>query len=54
MNGLSFTLRALTLPEQWFASAGKSAHARSALARRFVDRIPHESKVRLIARRALS
>ncbi|MET4328717.1 hypothetical protein ABIB80_004552 [Bradyrhizobium sp. i1.15.2] len=54
MNGLSSTLHALTLPEQWIAWSGKSAHARSALAGRFNDRILHESEVRLTARADLS
>ncbi|MET4118016.1 hypothetical protein ABIB85_004300 [Bradyrhizobium sp. JR1.5] len=54
MDGLSSTLRASTLPKQWIAWSGKSAHARSALAGRFVDRILHESEVRLIARADLS
>ncbi|MET4348290.1 hypothetical protein ABIC07_007815 [Bradyrhizobium sp. RT9a] len=54
MNGLSSTLRALILPERWIAWSGKSAHARSALAGRFVDHILHESEVWLIARAGLS
>lgn len=54
INDLPLILRGFTLPEQWFAWAGKLAHARSALARRFVDRILHESKVWLIARAGLS
>lgn len=54
INALSPILRALTLPEQWFAWTGELAHAHPALARQFVDRIPHESKMRLIARAGLS
>lgn len=47
-------LRALTLPEQRFAWTGELAHAHPALARQLVGRIPHESKMRLIARAGLS
>lgn len=47
-------LRALTLPEQWFAWTGELAHAHPALARQFVNCIPHESTVWLIARAGLS
>ncbi|MGY4315284.1 hypothetical protein ACVWW1_004611 [Bradyrhizobium sp. JR3.5] len=54
MNGLSSTLRMSTQPEQWFAWAGKSAQLHPALARRFVDRIPHGSKLWLIAGAGLS
>lgn len=52
--GLALILRALTLPEQWFAWTGELAHADPALARQFLDLIPHESNVWLIARAALS
>lgn len=54
INALSLILRALTLPKQWFAWTDELAHAHPALARQFVDRIPHESKMRLIARAGLS
>lgn len=54
INALSAILRALTLREQWFAWTGELAHAHPALARQFVDRIPHESKMWLIARAGLS
>lgn len=54
INGLSLIFRALTLPEQWFAWTGELAHVHSALARQFVDRIPHKSKMWLIARAGLS
>lgn len=47
-------LDALILPAQWFAWPGELAHAHPALARQFVDRIPHESKMWLIARAGLS
>lgn len=54
INALSPILRALILPGQWFAWPGELPHARPALARHFVDRIPHESKMWLIARPGLS
>lgn len=54
INALSPILPALTLPQQWFAWTGELAHAHPALALQFVDRIPHESKMWLIARAGLS
>lgn len=54
INALSPILRALTLAAQWFAWPGELAHAHPALARQFVHRTPHESKMWLIARARLS
>lgn len=54
INALSVISRELTLPKQRFAWTGELAHAHPALARQFVDCIPHESKVWLIARAGLS
>lgn len=54
INAPSPILRALILPAQWFAWPGELAHAHPALARQFVDRIPHDSKMWLIARARLS
>lgn len=54
INAPSLILRALILPAQWFAWPGELAHAHPALARQFVDRIPHDSKMWLIARARLS
>ncbi len=54
INAASPILHVLILPAQWFAWPGELAHAHPALARQFVDRISHESKMWLIARAGLS